>query len=150
MKTLEKYDAIRNFAFENDINECAAYAAMLIEQEHNEDPKDILDYLHCYVLWEFHDSRNDDFDVVEMKRDLFLQVFHDYNPPSYWFDDEDWKEGWNHMQEVYDRNAIGEYEEELDFMLRDMGVENVVFFDYMLYENEKWNCYRYVAYTDIL
>lgn len=151
---LEKYDEIKRLARDYDIDEHYVYAAMLIDEKYDE-PGCSFEYLvnhtYSYILWEFHDSRNDDFDVEQMKRDLLMQVLKETNPPrgsmtNFVIDEECDAE----LTEFWGRYGIGYSENDVDCLLEMVGVENVVFFDYTYPENGMWHTSRYVAYTDIL
>lgn len=136
------YDEIKALSREFNYEEYRIYAAMLIQKRHlpYSSIEDILDRMYCYILWEFHDSSNDEFNIMEMKKDLFDQLYPEVEPLD--------EESKDFLKEVYHKFDIELAESEIDQALNELGVYNVEFFDYHLPEDGSWHTYRYVCYTD--
>lgn len=149
---LEKYDEIKRLARDYDIDEHYVYAAMLIDEKYDE-PGCSFEYLvnhtYSYPLFPFHDSRHECFNELELKRYLLAILLHERDPLSCgkFVEDEEYDK-W--LTEYWNKDGIGYSEQEINYGLEILNVENVVFFDYTYPENGTWHTSRYVAYTDIL
>ena len=137
-----------------DVDSHRVYAAML-EQEKVDDTIDsLVDKMIVYPLRQISLDEIEHYDLLELKRELLVielneqvSIFGDFIGYA---NDPDCASEYNFLVNALNTDAIGLYEDEIDWALQLLDVFHPVFFDYSHIENDVRKIIRYVGYVNEL